>query len=284
MTVLSAALTELKVSDGILRRYPVKGGQVIYTGSLVTLNSTGYAVPATANCASGRFAGIAMEGTLTGATNVADGDQTILVFRQGLFLYKVTGAAITAVGVPVYVSDDNNLTITAPANAIPIGRTAQYETTGYMWVQIGFDVPLKGAKVLSIPFTKNTSETDTTVNLPVGAVVLEAYVDVVTEVAEATIDVGMLSSESGGDADGLIDGASCATAGKILPILVNATGASTNTLGALLRAHQGVKTADGTANYVAIKQPFVVTTAVSVSYTTSDHAVAGNIIIVYVEA
>jgi len=105
-------------------------------------------------------------------------------------------------------------------------------------------------KTMVIPFTKQTSEYDSTYDLPEGAVVLGAFVEVVDEVASSTIDVGILSSESGGDADGFIDGMSCATAGKIVPI-----------------SWDGV--CDGTA--------------VSVSYTTSDHAITGNIHIFYAE-
>jgi len=135
-------------------------------------------------------------------------------------------------------------------------------------------------KTMVIPFTKQTSEYDSTYDLPEGAVVLGAFVEVVDEVASSTIDVGILSSESGGDADGFIDGMSCATAGKIVPISWDASSDDDNTLGLLISdAMLG-----GTNNYGRIPKMWVCDgTAVSVSYTTSDHAITGNIHIFYAE-
>ena len=135
-------------------------------------------------------------------------------------------------------------------------------------------------KTMVIPFTKQTSEFDSTYDLPAGAVVLGAFVEVVDEVASGTIDVGILSSESGGDADGFIDGMSCATAGKIVPIAWDASADADNTLGLLISSAM----LGGTNNYGRIPKMWVCDgTAVSVSYTTSDHAIAGNIHIMYAE-
>ena len=136
-------------------------------------------------------------------------------------------------------------------------------------------------KTMVIPFTKQTSEFDSTFDLPAGAVIIgQPFVEVVTNVASGTIDVGILSSEAGGDADGFIDGMSCATAGKIVPITWDASADADNTLGLLIsNAMLG-----GTNNYGRIPVMWVCDgTAVSVSYTTSDHAIAGNIHIMYAE-
>ena len=136
-------------------------------------------------------------------------------------------------------------------------------------------------KTMVIPFTKQTSEFDSTFDLPEGAVIIgQPFVEVVDEVASGTIDVGILSSESGGDADGFIDGMSCATAGKIVPIAWDASADADNTLGLLI----SYAMLGGTANYGRIPKLWVCDgTAVSVSYTTSDHAIAGNIHILYAE-
>lgn len=136
-------------------------------------------------------------------------------------------------------------------------------------------------KTMEIPFVKKTSEFDSTFDLPEGAVVLDAFVEVTTAVDSSTIDVGILSTESGGDADGFLDGVSCATAGKIAPI-TSAEAAATLTKGALLATDH--KSADATALFGSIPKLWIGDgTATSISYTTSDHAVAGNIHILFAE-
>ena len=138
-----------------------------------------------------------------------------------------------------------------------------------------------GIKEKIIPFVKQTSEFDTTWDLPDNALVMSVFPEVTTALASGTIDIGILSSEANGDADGFIDGASCATAGYVKPISVHATEASL-TVGLLSGTH--VKSADGTPLYAAIAQHYQCDgTAKSISYTTSDHVIAGNIHILYTE-
>jgi len=116
---------------------------------------------------------------------------------------------------------------------------------------------------LIVPFTiadtvANT-ETDTGFDFPTGTTILPfPSIDVRTVDSGMTIDVGTLSSESGGDADGFMDGISLTTAGQIKP-----TFASAVTQGALLRV-----TATGAA--AVIPEPGIIgATAVSLSYTLS---------------
>jgi len=79
-------------------------------------------------------------------------------------------------------------------------------------------------KVIPITVVASTAEQDTGVDLPATAVVLDAYVQVLTAEATGTtktVDVGTLSTESGGDADGFLDGISVATpTGVKVPSLV----------------------------------------------------------------
>lgn len=136
-------------------------------------------------------------------------------------------------------------------------------------------------KTMEIPFVKKTSEFDSTFDLPEGAVFLNAFIEVTTEVASSTIDVGILSSEAGGDADGFLDGVSCAALGKIAPITYDASAAADLTLGELVSSDF---TEDATAGYAAIPKLWIGDgTATSVSYTTSDHDIAGNIHILFAE-
>jgi hypothetical protein len=130
---------------------------------------------------------------------------------------------------------------------------------------------------VKIPFVKKTSEYTTGVVLPTGIRVNDVWVYVSTN-ASATIDIGLLSSESG-DADGFIDGEDLSNAGWVAHNLVDATAANI-TLGVLLDEAQ-IKDATGTPVYTPIKTPYVVgATAKKVTYTTSDATVAGNFYVV----
>jgi len=138
-------------------------------------------------------------------------------------------------------------------------------------------------KTMVIPFTNSeAAEADTGYELPAGAVLIGMpFVEVVTNVADATIDVGILSTEASGDADGFLDGVSCATAGKIQAITYDASAVTNITLGALLSSDL---VEDVAAGYGAILKQWVGDgTATTVSYTTNDKAIVGNIHIMYCE-
>lgn len=142
-------------------------------------------------------------------------------------------------------------------------------------------VPMPGGYGVRIPFAKNASETDTGVDLPEGMIISDVIVEVTKEVADATIDVGLLSTEGdGGDADGFLDGESCAAKGFVKHNLVDGT-ATNNTLGAYL-VEADIKSADTSALFYSLPTFHVVGDGqVSVSYTTSDSAnLAGNIYVV----
>ncbi|OPX65691.1 MAG: hypothetical protein A4E30_00272 [Methanomassiliicoccales archaeon PtaB.Bin215] len=133
-----------------------------------------------------------------------------------------------------------------------------------------------GVPAIRVPYVKKAAEFDTTIDLPAGIIIEDVIVQAVTVAESATIDIGTLSTEGGGDADGLIDGESVATAGFVAHNLVDATAANI-TLGALL-VESDIKTADTTALYYSQKKipGYVVDALRSLSYTTSDATVAGN--------
>ena len=132
-------------------------------------------------------------------------------------------------------------------------------------------------------FAQNAAETDSTLDLPIGFGVEDAFIEAVTAVASSTIDVGLLSTETGGDADGFIDGASCATAGWVLPRNAVTVTAGTNTdymgavattgvlLAAKLLGSDAVEKHGGYSRKVHLCNG----TAKSITYTTSAHAVDG---------
>jgi hypothetical protein len=117
--------------------------------------------------------------------------------------------------------------------------------------------------VVPFAFTDSaaTVEQDTGIDLPTGALVLPNVSIVVTEVdATETVDIGMLSSESGGDADGFGVTLSVATLGTVKATLTN--GAAT--LGALLRVQDSANAGD------LVPEARVITAANrSISYTSS---------------
>lgn len=86
--------------------------------------------------------------------------------------------------------------------------------------------------IVAADLTDN-SEVDLGANIDAGIVVRDVYAYVNTAETTATtktIDVGLLSSESGGDANGFLAGLSVASAGVVLPTLDSGG----QTLGALL--------------------------------------------------
>jgi hypothetical protein len=140
----------------------------------------------------------------------------------------------------------------------------------------------------------STGEKDTGFDLPTKGIVLDVFVDVTTLEATATtktIDVGLLSSESGGDADGFLDGASTAAAAVVRGSITVTDGSNQNfiaaapTLGALLRS--GVLGTDAAGESAAlIKTPHVLNgTAKSLTYTLgSTHTeLVGAIYVVYID-
>ena len=144
-------------------------------------------------------------------------------------------------------------------------------------------VPMPGGYGVRIPFAENDSETDTGVDLPEGIIVSDVIVEVTKEVADATIDVGLLYAENnnGGDADGFLDGESCAALGFVKHNTV-ASDDTTLTLGAYLTEADIVDATDNDAQTYRVPNYHVVGgDQVSVSYTTSDSDnLAGNIYMV----
>jgi hypothetical protein len=94
----------------------------------------------------------------------------------------------------------------------------------------------KALEVYKYRFTApaDGSETDQGEDLPAGFVITDVIPYVVTAEATGTtktVNVGLLSSESGGDADGFLDGIAVNATGFVRPTLASAG----QTLGAFLR-------------------------------------------------
>lgn len=149
------------------------------------------------------------------------------------------------------------------------------------------DLSVNGAvvktKVISITATPTGSEQDTTWDLPAKAIVRNVFVDVTTAEATGTtktLDIGTLSGESGGDADGFVDGVDVSSTGVKQVSLVS--GAVTR--GVLLKE---TVTGSGSATHSSPRDYSAsANTARSISYTAGSNNFAefrGKIIIEYIE-
>jgi len=145
VTALSAD-RQVERYEGEIIALTVKAATTIYKGSLVNVDSTGYAVPA-ANAASVVFMGVAMEGGTAG--------QVIRVYRRGIFKFAIPATATVAdVGQRVYVADSATVTKTA-GNGVYVGRIIQVDSATSCWVDLEYGAPATAAaadrSILSIP-------------------------------------------------------------------------------------------------------------------------------------
>ena len=153
-------------------------------------------------------------------------------------------------------------------------------------------------KIKRIRLSKQTTaaETDTGWDLPAGSFVMDAFIKVITaEATESTktIEVGLLSSESGGDADGFLDAVSVAATGLVkggVTVTVGGTEtfyAANPTKGALLRAGYIAGTNSGSdfGLYQEKWHDTDSTTARSVTWTASGNQTefSGDLYIMYME-
>jgi len=142
---------------------------------------------------------------------------------------------------------------------------------------------VKGGFAVRLPFTKNTTEVSTGFVIPQYVIVNDVYIEATTVASGSHIDVGLAEvtgAETGGDADGFLDGESCVTAGYVQHVQFNAT-AGNNTLGALLVASD-ITSADTPALVYSIPKRHIGDgVAKTITYTTSNHTVAGNIWVVF---
>ena len=100
-------------------------------------------------------------------------------------------------------------------------------------------------KRIAISSAPTGSEQDTGWDLPAKALLLDAWVEATTAEATGTtktLDVGLLSSESGGDADGFLDGIEVSATGVKLAVLTKGA----ETVGVL---HKYTITDNGTATH-----------------------------------
>ena len=109
---------------GNVNELPVIASDVIYEGSAVGDNGSGYARPLVAGDPFRGFAESKADNALGSA-----GDVTIRVLARGKVRLAIGSLAITDVGKPVYASDDNTFVLTQSTNS-HIGRVHRYVAAG----------------------------------------------------------------------------------------------------------------------------------------------------------
>ncbi len=114
---------------------PMAASTKIYAGAIVSVNSSGYAIPA-ADTASTRVIGRAC--SQVDNSSGSNGDLKIEV-DKGVFglINGTTPVTIASLGTSVYVQDDNAVTtVGAATNDIVMGTLDEIDADGICWVAI----------------------------------------------------------------------------------------------------------------------------------------------------
>lgn len=157
-----AALTSdrnTEYSLGDLLSVPVAASTRIFAGSLVCVNTAGYAVPA-ADTAGLKFVGVAT--AQADNRNGSDGDLSVVVRRRGRYKYDYNGALVQAgLGASVYAVDDQTVdAANGVSNDILVGSVARIVDSGECWVDI--DHAAVNGRAWDEPTTTTTEAPTTT--------------------------------------------------------------------------------------------------------------------------
>ena len=154
---------------GDILSFPVKAAAVIYRGAPVAADSSGYAVMAS-DAAAMKFLGMAEEGN-TAAEASSNGAVSAKVRRRGIFRMKLTGVAITDIGLRAYAETAQGA-VGGNDYAVALAASSTYKnlvgtivkldaTTHYCWVDIApeygvdMDITTHEAKVAQDAHTQN---------------------------------------------------------------------------------------------------------------------------------
>ncbi len=134
---MTAATTsrQLAYRDGNTAGFSVAASTTIYAGTLIEMNASGYAIPATAG-ADKYYAGIALHDVDN--SQGANGDITVVVRQWGtvLLLNNSTNPLDQAnIGGYAYLVDDQTVD-SISASRTPVGRTEAVDAEG-VWVRLG---------------------------------------------------------------------------------------------------------------------------------------------------
>lgn len=117
--------------EGDYVQVPVYTATTIYNGGMVSVNSSGYAIPA-ADTASTAFIGVATEQVYNSGSS---GAKYVTVRRHGMFRFPATSITQAHVGSIMYIKDDQTFDNSSD-NSIPCGRLVKYESATLGWIEI----------------------------------------------------------------------------------------------------------------------------------------------------
>ncbi len=131
----ATAARDVKRADGDLITVPVDDGDTIYAGTLVMVNTAGFAVKG-ADTASNLFVGVAAD-TVNNASG-ADGDKKVAVYTEGTFEFAFSGTAAQAdVGKSVYAVDNQTVALAATTtNDVLVGKIVEFIDASTVRVKI----------------------------------------------------------------------------------------------------------------------------------------------------
>ena len=112
---------------------PVAASETIYAGSLVNINSGGYAVSAT-DSASDKLAVYGVAVATIDNSSGSNGDKSV-VLQEGIYQFANDGLSQSDVGDDCYVKDDQTVAAST-TNNIPAGKLMKYESASSVWVLI----------------------------------------------------------------------------------------------------------------------------------------------------
>jgi hypothetical protein len=120
--------------EGIEVEYLVAANTKIYAGSLVCVNTAGYAAPA-ADTSGYKIAGVALEQVdNSGGSN---GGKNVRVRRAGVFEFDAVSITQNMVGTSMYATDDHTFDDAAgPVNDIKVGLLVKYVSATKGWIDI----------------------------------------------------------------------------------------------------------------------------------------------------
>ena len=134
MAALAANRATASRNTGAIRSYPVVASDIIYAGSMVHVNSDGYAAPAAASASSTGVVGVAIEKVDNSSGSAGDLD---VMVQEGEFLVAATSIAQTSVNLLVYASDDQTVDETQGTNEPIAGILTEVVSATSGWVLMG---------------------------------------------------------------------------------------------------------------------------------------------------
>jgi hypothetical protein len=135
---------------GVINTLPLAASALPYKGSAIGDNGSGYARPLVAG---DDFRGIAdaKSDNSTGAAGVKNVD----VIEEGKMQVTLTGVALTDVGKPVYMSDDDTFTLTAGSNSL-VGKVSRYVSSNTCVIEFRRQINLSALAVATTVATDAT--------------------------------------------------------------------------------------------------------------------------------